>query len=262
MKLFLKGGSVTSSVKSIITGLGLVRTKYGLCHCPCVGNGSLRHTLEVAAAWQTKRLTLGVCDQSPTKRAPTPLCRGNQQLMWTTTCRRERGAAWQGPRPPWPTRPAFLATRAQKHFLHPLTFDIRMLLCGWAGYSLDGQTDIYLSVCCDTDIRCAGASEDDLCLTTTPKPALWSACSGGRVFPVGLPLGTPPSETSFHKRTTNPLPPKNPLYLCFVCGFVSAPALPSSLGIAIDFTFVTSFWREGVVIYFSTEWKLLSLTFA
>lgn len=80
-------------------GLGLVRIKYGLRHCPCMGNGSLRHALKVSARGPrclTNKASL--CLESTTsllqreqQRHTPPLCWGNHKLMGTTMCRREQG---------------------------------------------------------------------------------------------------------------------------------------------------------------------------
>lgn len=78
----------------------------------------------------------------------------------------QHSAAWQGPHPPWPTCPAFLATRSHKRFMYPLPSDIKSLLCWWVDCSPNSWMAIYFSVWCDVDIRYAGASEDDICLMT------------------------------------------------------------------------------------------------
>lgn len=78
----------------------------------------------------------------------------------------QHGAPWQGPHPPRPTRPAFLATGSHKRFADPPSSDIKSLLCWWVDCSLDSWMGIYFSVWWDIDMRYAGASEDDLCLMT------------------------------------------------------------------------------------------------
>lgn len=151
----------------------------------------------------------GVCVQSSAfalERAPAPDT--------------QHSAAWQGPHPPWPTCPAFLAARSHKRFMYPLPSDIKSLLCWWVDCSPNSWMAIYFSVWCDVDIRYAGASEDDVCLMTVNsfrKPThrlldIQNQLFGLLVWGVHFSCGIVSGLTSFwdwlSQDNRKPLPPK------------------------------------------------------